>query len=88
MGNPSPKRWQERRWFDYPIRVAKNSDSMCQICEKPITLGQEFRDGGYTRKGSRYRHSPELSKRAAGYSRRAHAKCVVEKRAELTYNRF
>lgn len=38
------------RWGRYPIRTCRSLHH-CEICEKDITLGERYYDGGYNRRG-------------------------------------
>lgn len=38
-----------RRWIDRPIRTCRSLHH-CAVCDKPISLGQRYFDGGYGRR--------------------------------------
>jgi len=33
-------------WKKYPVRVAESMSHRCRICDKPIEVGEQYRDGG------------------------------------------
>lgn len=37
------------QWDRYQIRVCRSLHH-CEVCRKDITLGQQYRDGGYSRR--------------------------------------
>lgn len=39
----------ERGWARYPLRVCRSLHH-CEICSQSICLGEEYYDGGYTRR--------------------------------------
>lgn len=57
----------KKRWTDYPFL------NSCEICGKDITSGQQYRDGGYSKRAHEECAFADVTRRALVYSSRWHA---------------
>lgn len=39
----------ELEWAKYPVRTCRSLHH-CEICSSPIVMGEQYRDGGYSRR--------------------------------------